>query len=237
VLAQWRYGAGRVVAWTPGLSDAAWAGDWPGQASLWNDAVRWLLPGVPVPALTPALLDAHHGGAPAVIIDPVANAGVKAAATAPHATVIPPSGPAAQVTLSARPGGPGYAGTLPDAGPGVYRLAVTGAGAGPPGALTELAVGYPREYLPSPTGTAMLAQVAAISGGRVLAGPASAGAWERARNGTRRLALWWPLVLLALAAFTAAILAGRPPRGRRPRAPGTEAPDRELAASPSLPAR
>src|SRR5207342_1238177 len=39
-LAEWQYGTGRVVAWTPGLGPP-WATGWSGQTALWNDAVRW----------------------------------------------------------------------------------------------------------------------------------------------------------------------------------------------------
>jgi hypothetical protein len=208
VLAQWQYGLGRVVAWTPGLTSAGtagWAGRWAGEAGLWNDTVRWLLPGVPAPALTPRLLDAHPGGAPAVYVDPLASASATVTAPALSATVAPPRGPAARITLPNA--GPGrFAGTLPNAGPGVYRIAVSPPGARPgaAGVVTDLAVGYPREYLPSPAGPALLAEVAAVTGGRILTDPASAAAWETARNGTRELALWWPLALLSLVVFAAA---------------------------------
>ena len=45
-LAQWGYGTGRVVSWTPGLG-APWATRWTAQTALWNDAVRWAARGVP----------------------------------------------------------------------------------------------------------------------------------------------------------------------------------------------
>jgi Mg-chelatase subunit ChlD len=227
VLAQWQYGLGRVVAWTPGLAAAGaadWAGRWAGEDGLWNDTLRWLLPGVPVPALTPLLLDAYPGGAPTVAVDPLAGSGEAITAAALTATVTPPRGPAVSITL--RNAGSGlFAATLPSAGPGIYRISVLPPGARPgqAGVVTELAVGYPREYLPSPVGPALLAEVAAVTGGRVLTDQASAAAWEANRNGTRELALWWPLVLLALGVLTAAALAaylspgaeGRKRRGGR----------------------
>jgi Ca-activated chloride channel family protein len=225
VLAQWQYGLGRVVAWTPGLTSAGagdWAGRWAGEAGLWNDTVRWLLPGVPVPALTPRLLDAHPGGAPVVAVDPLANAGATVTAPALRATVAPPRGPAATITL--RTAGPSlFAGTLPNAGPGIYRIAISPPGARPgsAGVVTDLAVGYPREYLPSPAGPALLAEVAAVTGGRILIDPASAAAWETARNGTRELALWWPLALLALVVFAAAAVAASPSGLREIQVQGT----------------
>jgi hypothetical protein len=218
VLAQWQYGLGRVMAWTPGLASpgaADWAGRWAGETSLWNDTIRWLLPGVPVPALTPRLLDAYPGGAPAVAVDSLANAGTAITAAALVATVTPPRGPAVSVTL--RNAGPSrFAGALPSAGSGIYRIAISPPGARPGSSavVTDLAVGYAREYLPSPAGPALLAEVAAVTGGRVLTDPASAAAWEAARNGSHELALWWPLVLLALAALVA-VAASPSVRSRR----------------------
>ena len=70
--------------------------------------------------------------------------------------------------------------------------------------MTDLAVGYAREYLPNPVGLALLAEVAAVTGGRVLTDPVSAAAWEATRNGSRELALWWLFVMLALVVFAAA---------------------------------
>ena len=54
VLAQWQYGAGRVAAWTPGLSPA-WAGEWLARPRLFQDAARWAERGVAPPPLTPSL--------------------------------------------------------------------------------------------------------------------------------------------------------------------------------------
>ena len=45
-LAQWGYGTGRVVSWTPGLG-APWATEWTPQTALWNDAVRWVARALP----------------------------------------------------------------------------------------------------------------------------------------------------------------------------------------------
>jgi hypothetical protein len=212
LLAQWQYGLGRVAVWTPGMSPS-WAANWTAEVGLWNDTVRWLLPGVPVPVLQPQLADAHPGSAPTVVVDTVGNAGVLLNAPSLRASVTPPRGPASGLALGAA--GPGlFTGTLPAAGPGVYRITVWPPGQGP-ATVTELAVGYPREYLPSPDGSALLAQVAAATGGRVLAGSASAAAWEGAHNGTHRVALWWLPALLALAAFLAGVLLRPPPPGRR----------------------
>jgi hypothetical protein len=218
LLAQWQYGLGRVAVWTTGTAPA-WLAGWGAESNLWNDTVRWLLPGVPVPVLQPRLPDAFPGGAPAMVVDTPGNAGVLLTSPRLLASVTPPRGPAVRVVLG--PAGPGvYSGNLPDAGPGVYRIVVmppAGAGTGPAAASvsTELAVGYPREYLPSPVGAALLAQVAAGSGGRVLTDPASAAAWESAHNGAHRVALWWLLTVLALALFVTSVWLRPPPPRRR----------------------
>lgn len=219
LLAQWQYGLGRVAVWTPGTAPA-WLAGWGAEANLWNDTMRWLLPGVPVPVLQPRLLDAHPGGAATVMVDTLLNAGVLLTAPRLLASVTPPHGPTAQVVLgSAGATDPGlYTGTLPDAGPGVYRIVVTSparTGSGPPApsVSTELAVGYPREYLPSPVGPALLAQIAALTGGRVLAGPASAAVWESAHNGSHRVAVWWLLAVLGLATFLTSVWLRPPPPG------------------------
>jgi uncharacterized membrane protein len=228
LLAQWQYGLGRVAVWTPGTAPA-WLAGWAAESNLWNDTVRWLLPGVPVPVLRPRLPDAFPGGAATIVVDTLGNAGVLVTSPRLLASVTPPRGPAVRVVLGSA--GPGlYSGLLPDAGPGVYQIVVTppaGIGPGPAGGSvsTELAVGYPREYLPSPVGAALLAQVAAASGGHVLTDPASAAAWENARDGAHRVALWWLLTLLALAFFVTSVwLRPPPPVSRRGalRRPGGE---------------
>jgi hypothetical protein len=231
VLAQWQYGLGRVAAWTPG-ADPAWARGWLARPGLWGDTVSWLLPGLPVPALAPRLADAHPGGAPAVVVDTAGNAGTLVTAPALQATVTTPRGAAARIALAAA--GPGlFAGTLPGAGPGVYQVTVwpppgpggrprapgdtaaAGTAAPLPPARADLAVGYPREYLPGPGGPALLAQVAAAAGGRMLADPAGAASWESAHNGTHEAPVWWWLILAALAMFAAGVLLHPPPPATR----------------------
>jgi Ca-activated chloride channel homolog len=213
VLAQWQYGLGRVAVWTPGAA-AAWAKGWLATASGWGDTIRWLLPGVPVPALAPRLADARRGGAPTVMVDTAGNAGTPITTTALRATVTTPRGHTASVTLNAA--SPGlFAATLPDAGPGVYRVTVLPPRRASLSPVTaDLAVAYPREYLPGPAGPALLAQIAEATGGRVLTDPSSAASWESAHNGTHPLSLWWLLIALALAAFGIGILLHPPPPSR-----------------------
>ena len=59
-LAQWQYGAGRVVTWTPGLG-GEWAASWTKLPALWGDIARWVEP-APAPApLTPRIAPDEEG--------------------------------------------------------------------------------------------------------------------------------------------------------------------------------
>ena len=64
-LAQWGYGTGRVVSWTPGLG-APWATEWTPRTALWNDAVRWVARALP-PA--PASATARPGTSTSLQVD------------------------------------------------------------------------------------------------------------------------------------------------------------------------
>jgi Mg-chelatase subunit ChlD/uncharacterized membrane protein len=213
LLAQWQYGLGRVAAWTPGAA-AGWAGRWAERPAFWNDVLRWLLPGPPIPALAPSLVNAGPGAQPAVAVDPLTAAGVIPHAAWLTGTVTPPRGPSRRLTMTeAAPGR--YTAALPQDGAGVYRLTIRKPGDRSRGVSTELAVGYPAEYLPSPVGTAVLGQLAAVTGGQVLAGGTrSAAAWERAHNGRHTVTPWWTLTLAAFGFFLAAAFLRLLPRRR-----------------------
>ena len=73
-LAEWQYGAGRVVAFTPGLG-APWASGWSGETALVDDAVRWAQRGVGTAPLIPSVLD---GAPPSLQLDLAQSPGVVA---------------------------------------------------------------------------------------------------------------------------------------------------------------
>jgi Ca-activated chloride channel family protein len=161
-LAQWGYGTGRVVSWTPGLG-APWATRWISQTALWNDAVRWAARGVP-PA--PAAATAGVGTSTTLQVDLAA------------------AGPTAETRLTAvleRAGGRGVRVVLDESAPSVYSadipvlpvgsyeltVALPSALGGP--RLLRVDVPYAAEYLPTALGRSTLGQLTEQTGGRLLA--------------------------------------------------------------------
>ena len=193
-LAQWGYGTGRVVSWTPGLG-APWATEWTKRPALWNDAVRWVARAVPP---VPASATASVGTSTALSVD------LAAAGPTPDARL---------TAVLARPGGPGnrielsesapsvYAADLPVLPAGSYELTIRLPGAIGGSQLLRLDVPYSAEYRPTGLGRSTLAQLTEQTGGSLLA----AGD-PGALTGDRRA---WrvPLLVLALAAFLASVTA------------------------------
>jgi Ca-activated chloride channel family protein len=193
-LAQWGYGTGRVVSWTPGLG-APWATRWTAQTALWNDAVRWAARGVP-PA--PAAAAAGVGTSTTLQVDLAA------------------AGPTPETRLTAvleRPGGRGLRVVLDETAPSVYSadvpvlpvgsygltLALPSALGGP--RLLRVDVPYAAEYLPTALGRSTLGQLAEQTGGRLLE-PGHPGAIT---GDFRPLRV--PLLVLAVLLFLASVAA------------------------------
>jgi uncharacterized membrane protein len=193
-LAQWGYGTGRVISWTPGLG-APWAADWTPQSALWNDAVRWVARGV---AAAPAAVSASVGTTTALRVDLAA------------------AGPTPETQLSAALGRPGtatrgiqlaettpsaYTADLPLLPAGSYNLtlALSSALGGP--RLFRVDVPYPAEYLPTGLGRSTLGQLAKQTGGSLLS-PGGTGALTGDRRAWRA-----PLLVLALVLFLASVTA------------------------------
>lgn len=193
-LAQWGYGTGRVVSWTPGLG-APWATEWTPRTALWNDAVRWVARALP-PA--PASATARPGTSTSLEVDLAA------------------AGPTPESRLSAvlrRPGGTPSPIMLNARTPSVYTADVAALPAGSyelalslPEALggpqhLRVDVPYATEYLPTGLGRSTLGQLAVQTGGSLLA-PGNPGAL----TGDRR-ALRVPLLVLALVLFLTSVAA------------------------------
>lgn len=210
ILATWRYGLGRTVAFT---SDdgarwtSAWAA-WPDAARFWSQAIRWTLrddgDGLYLvtsrdekAGLARGVLDIRHpDGAP---WDGLVVTGEAAS----------PRSERRAVTLEQTSPGR-YEGTWPAASPGVYTLVVAARGAtGLVGTRTAgLVVPYSPE-LRSPGGNlALLSRLAEITGGTFLHAPAEA---FRRGHGTGTREAWPPLAGLALAAFLAEVTVRRIP--------------------------
>jgi len=234
VLAQWQYGSGRVVVWTPGVAQAA-AGAWAGEARLWQDATRWAGRAPATPALTPSLVSsvddggaltpsltgADGGGtsptlgAPLafVLVDPLATTDNPLDLAELSGTLAPAAagGAARSILLRFSQTAPSaYTAPVGALAPGLYRATVTDADGTLPSASALLAAPYAAEYLPRPPGSSALRQLTAATGGALL-DPADPGALTGSRT-----ALWWWLTLAALIAFFAAIAVRLLPRSKPP---------------------
>jgi Mg-chelatase subunit ChlD len=204
-LAQWQYGVGRVVAFTPGLG-APWASAWSGETALWNDIVRWVERGVSTTPLTPTVID---GAPPSLEID-LAPIGTAAFGVSSIAGVLSSAAGASYPVSFTRVGASLYHAALPALPEGIYRFRLDARGARGLTASGLVAIPYSREYMPRLVADSPLGPLAALTGGRALAagdpGVAAAGAWD---------ALWWALALAALVLFLSGALGRlveRPPR-------------------------
>lgn len=186
-LAEWQYGTGRVVAWTPGLGPP-WAAGWSGQTTLWNDAVRWT---ASPPAATAPDIQVTTGAQTVLRLD------TSALRLLPSAVIPAQLGTgASSLRFDFVASSPGiFTARIPQQTAGVHPLKLTL----PPTAGGEqrllLAVPYPAEFQPPPPGPGVLGEVATQTGGTLL-GAADYGSL----HGDRR-ELWPWLVGLALLLF------------------------------------
>jgi Ca-activated chloride channel family protein len=220
VLAQWQYGAGRVAAWTPGLSPA-YAGEWLARPRLFQDAARWTERGVAPPPLTPSLAPGDQRRlevAPTVLATgrPIALgalAGTLTSATGKTTTLRFEESAAGRWTAP-----------LPELPGGEYEYALRSRGAG---SLTgTLAIPYAAELRLGRLDTTPLGPLAAAGAGATL---------DAADPGVLRGSshhIWWLFAALALACFLVGAvlrLLGRGGGEEDPRAPRREdSPQRDL---------
>ena len=189
ILASWRYGLGRVVAFASqgaGAWTQAWLED-PMYPFLWSQAVRWALPPVAAPGLHLELT--RYGNEVEVQVNAVGEEGEPTEGlrlTATFSTPVEDSGsaeePARSLTLAEV--APGlYRGTFPAEEPGRYRvrvaagdnaLAKTVDDDAPFEAVErEVYLGYPARYAFGTQDTESIERLqalAAATGGRVLLG-------------------------------------------------------------------
>jgi Ca-activated chloride channel family protein len=224
-LAQWQYGAGRAVSWTPGLEPDL-AGAWAERPQLWREAVRWVERGVAVPALTPSIapdsnseLELDTAQSAGVAIDQETLAGQLQTETGKTTTL------RFSETAPSR-----YLAAAPSLSPGAYRYTVSAAGKSSTGLL---AVPYPAEYRPAPVEATPLGSLAAETQGRVL------GVRNPRGLGRHRSPEWRWAALAALLCFLAGVMLGLrqrrgedPPQTRvRARGAGPIKPSADLARS------
>ena len=188
VLAQWQYGLGRVLVWTPGIR-AGWSGTWLGDESqLFDDGLRWVERGVPVPALEPTLTTQDP---PGLQVDPLANRGRPLELARLQGTWQGRALRFEEVAPSL------YQAALPGAQPGAQQVSVRAGGAA---VAALVAVPYPAEFRPRPAGESVLGQLAVVTGGRLL-NPSEPGSLRSHQP----LALWWVLVVISTALFLAEV--------------------------------
>lgn len=192
VLAQWQYGLGRVVAWTPDLGAAfakQWA-TWSKFGQFWHQALLWALPDPNVSALT---VDTRAEGDQVVIGVDATDVDGKFVNSAPvTGTLVTPDGKSFTIRLPQV--GPGrYEVHVQAALPGAYRLSLSQPRAG--GATVQrdggFAVPYSAEYSPAPGGSALLSDMATLTGGSLL-GSATDATDAGGKAGTiTRFREWW----------------------------------------------
>lgn len=226
-LAQWQYGLGRVVTWTPGLSPE-WAGAFSTRTQLWQDAVRFAGKGVGIPPLTPSMV---ADSSTEVQIDTVQNAGVSLDLLDLTGSLIATDGGHTIALRFSQTAPSHYVADVPALAEGSYRYTIADGATRTSGLL---AVPYPAVYLPAPADGSTLGPLAEAGGGAVLS------AARPAAIAPHWTALWRWLTLAALICFLAGVAlallgdAGAPPpltalRARRA-APQRTA-DREAARS------
>jgi Ca-activated chloride channel homolog len=199
-LSQWQYGAGRAVAWTPGI-DESWAGEWTKQAALFADMARYVEPAVAPEALTPRIVPGAEGE---VEVDEAEGGEPAEGVGAMEGSVVTPGGKPTPLPLEPRAPWR-WTAALPDPKPGVDAFALRNLGHTSRGLL---AVPYSSALRPLPADATPLGPLAAGTGGRTLA-PTATGILT-----AHRTDLWWWFALAALIAFAADVAARLVPRRR-----------------------
>jgi uncharacterized membrane protein len=171
VLAHWRFGLGKSVAFTSDVT-ARWASDWvawDGFNSFWAQTVRWAMRDTQQSSFR---VDTKvRDGKGHVRIDAVDDQGRFVNFLRPQARITGPAPDFASSTLSFMQTAPGiYEGDFPAEDRGVYMVNITYEDAeGNEGMIPAgLAVGYSREYEYNTTNRTLLEQVAQFGGGRIL---------------------------------------------------------------------
>jgi len=200
LLAQWQYGLGRSLAWT---SDATgrWAQEWVrwgGFATFWNQAARWTFGGRQAGGLAAAVrLDGERAR---LTVDAQDESGAFRNDLSLTANVVGPTGETQALDL--RPTAPGrYEATFAPANEGAYFIGV-GETAGEARATAGWVLGYSPEYAELSGNPALLASLAAQTGGRALdtaegSGPGPAAVFAHDLAAAPAAQPIWPWLTLA----------------------------------------
>ncbi len=197
VLAQWQHGLGRAVAWTSDMK-GQWASDlvrWEDFGTFAAQLVGWTVPRDVENALN---AQARVEGTQAVISAEAKDKDGKPLTDATlTATLIGQDGSDQQVTL--RQVGPGqFQASIPSPSTGSYLVQLNGQNNGQPAGtqMVGLVVPYSPEYRQQQANPALLANIAAETGGQLLETPA--GVFEHNLAAVRRAQeISLPLMLLA----------------------------------------
>ena len=171
ILAHWRYGLGKSVAFTSDVTNR-WAADWLGWEGFnrfWAQTVRWAVRQVSPTSFR--VETSAKDGMGRVKIDAVDEQGRFVNFLRPTAVVTGPAPDFARHEIDLMQTGPGiYDGRFPLNRRGVYMVNITYVGEdGSEGMIpTGLALGYSREYEYNTANVPLLEQIAAVGGGRVL---------------------------------------------------------------------
>jgi len=221
VLAQWQYGLGRVIAWTPDAG-AAYAKRWPTwdkYGQFWHQALLWALPDPNSGALA---VDVRSEGDEEIVGVDATDVNGRFVNNVPvTGTLVTPDGKSFNLALPQV--GPGrYEVRVQAATAGAYRLSLTQPRAGGVAAAREggFAVPYSPEYVPATGGNALLTDVASLTGGRALTSAANVTATGGSQAvATHYREYWPPFAVAGLLLFLADLglrlsLAPRPQTGR-----------------------
>lgn len=167
ILAVWQHGLGKAAAFTSDLS-ANWAGDWLAWERYQSFAKQLVTEVKRVEQESDLRMEAYGEGDKGVLV--VEDQGKREGAIEVEAQVTGPGRRTERVRL--RPIGPRrYQGEFPLWGKGTYQVLAAGAGEGrQANAVGGFAAAYSPEYLRFRSNLALLREIAARTGGRVLAG-------------------------------------------------------------------
>ncbi|HHN77345.1 MAG TPA: VWA domain-containing protein, partial [Phycisphaerales bacterium] len=184
IAAQWQYGLGRVIAFT---SDAAprWSPDWvswSGYEQFWEQQIRWVLR--PAGSANVRVITEPRGDETVVVVEALNDEGDRLNFAEFEARVSAPDG--GGFSLPMRQAGPGrYEGVIRTEQPGSYIITMQYRAPGEGGetrgvVLAAVTRPFADEFRSLRTNTALLKQVAAMTGGEVLSrDPTASNPWRR----------------------------------------------------------
>lgn len=198
ILAQWQFGLGRVVAFTSDVTarwSARWV-SWSAFSQFWGQAFKWTVPAPQGQSLQVQATVAD--GRATVVVDAVGNDGRYINDATTTATIAGPTGQVTTVPLQqVAPGR--YAADVAADQQGAYLVQVSQSVPGRPTPDTQTAgfvVGYPSEFSGQPPDLGLLRQLAASTGGRVLAAPADS--FDHNLRPADEAQPVWPVLIAAL---------------------------------------